>query len=56
VEPENAQALAEAILRLYEQPALAQELGANGRSYIEKHFAYEQLITRLETRLAQLLA
>ncbi len=56
VEPENAQALAEAILHLYEQPALTQELGANGRSYVETHFAYEHLVAQLDARLALLLA
>jgi colanic acid biosynthesis glycosyl transferase WcaI len=38
VPPENATALADAVLTLRRNPALRQELGANGRAYAEAHF------------------
>ena len=54
VEPGNAEMLAQAILQLYENPALAGELGKNGRDYAEKHFSldvcareYEELFEKV---------
>jgi len=50
LDPEDPQALAEAILRLYRDPSLCRKLGRNGRLYVEKNLslraatdAYEQL-------------
>lgn len=37
VEPENPQALADAILRLYRDKSYRAELGANGRAYVVQH-------------------
>lgn len=39
----NAAALAEAILRLRDDPELRRRLGENGRQYIARHFSREQL-------------
>ena len=54
VESDRADQLAEAILKLYREPSLAEEMGANGRRYAESHFsrpvctgAYEQLLKEL---------
>src|SRR6266705_3196349 len=55
VEPENATALASAILDLYEHPDLAAALGSRGRTYVEARFDYDQLTAVLDARIAQLL-
>jgi glycosyltransferase involved in cell wall biosynthesis len=55
VEPENAGALAAAILRLRDDPALAAELGAHGRAFVEAHFDRNALAVALEARIAVLL-
>jgi len=54
VEPENPQALTDAILQLYDDRSLAAEMGSQGRLYVEKHFTkeyvaeqYSQLFRRL---------
>jgi len=51
VEPGEPHKLADAILKLYHDPALAAELGANGRSLVERKYSrsictrsYEQLL------------
>jgi colanic acid biosynthesis glycosyl transferase WcaI len=51
VEPENAQALAETILRLRDQPALAQQLGERGRRFVEAHFDRDLLAQGLEKQI-----
>ena len=51
VEPENVAALTSAILRLYNQPELAHELGQRGRAFVERRFDRTQLTTALEARL-----
>jgi len=56
VEPENPTALAEGILRLYNQPALATALGQRGRAFVEARFDRDQLTAKLEARIATLLA
>ena len=55
VEPENATALASAILYLYEHPEVAQLLGQRGRMFVEEQFDRDQLMPALEARIAQLL-
>jgi len=57
VPPEDPQALAEAILTLYHDPALREEMGRNGRRYAEEHLSlrvcaarYEELLRRLAER------
>jgi colanic acid biosynthesis glycosyl transferase WcaI len=55
VEPENASALAAAILQLYEHPDLTSTLGPKGRKYVEERFDYDRLTTVLEARITMLL-
>ena len=54
VEPEEPEALAEAIRTLYAHPALRQRLGINGREHVVKHYTrqavarqYHELLTTL---------
>lgn len=54
VEPENAEALASAILSLQEHPEVAAELGNRGRAFVAAHFDREQLVRELEARIAEL--
>ena len=45
---EDAQGLADAVLRLYRMPSqLRSELGENGRKYFKKHFDHNQLVNDL---------
>jgi glycogen synthase len=43
VEPANPRALAEAINRLLRNPAMALELGRNGRRRVEQHFSWSSI-------------
>lgn len=43
VEPENPTAMKEALLRLYREPELRKQLGANGRRFVELHFNRRKL-------------
>jgi glycosyltransferase involved in cell wall biosynthesis len=54
VEPENAAALAEAVVRLQEQPDLAARLGEHGRAFVQRRFDRDQLVVALERRIQQL--
>lgn len=54
VEPENPQALAEAVRTLYADPALRKRLGRNGREHVVQHYTqqvvarqYHELLTSL---------
>jgi len=51
VPPEDPQALADAVLRLYRDPSLRQELGRNGRRYAEEHLSLETCVARYEELL-----
>ena len=42
-EPENAQAFAEMVMKLKNNPKLAAELGRNGLQYVREHFSREKL-------------
>ena len=55
VEPENAAALASAVLYLRERPDLATVLGQKGRAYVEARFDYDHLTAILAERIATLL-
>jgi glycosyltransferase involved in cell wall biosynthesis len=55
VEPENADALASAILYLYEHPEVAKNLGMRGRAFVEVHFDREQLTVSLEAQVNKLI-
>lgn len=52
VEPENPEALAEAIVKIYELPEEKRiELGKNGRRYVEQFYNIKNLATNLESLL-----
>ena len=55
VEPENAAALASAVLYIRERPDLATVLGQKGRAYVEARFDYDHLTAILAERIATLL-
>jgi colanic acid biosynthesis glycosyl transferase WcaI len=44
VSPEDSQALAEALVRLLDDPSEADRLGANGRRFVEEHLAWSRLM------------
>lgn len=46
VEPEDAQALATALLHLLKEPELAQFYGLAARQYIERHYAFSEVMNR----------
>ncbi|MBH8572557.1 glycosyltransferase family 4 protein [Nostocaceae cyanobacterium CENA369] len=48
VEPESAEALATAILKLYKNPALAAQLGKQGRKFAVENYSFEQALERYE--------
>ncbi len=54
VEPENATALAAAILRLYSDNDEATMLGLHGRAYVQAHFDYDFLTVRLDEILTRM--
>jgi len=51
VPPGDPDALASAVLNLLADPRLLEELGGNGRTYVEKHFQWSQLIATWLERL-----
>ncbi len=55
VEPENAQALADAIVHLRDNQALAEQLGERGRQYVKTHFNRDLLVRDLESRIVECL-
>jgi glycosyltransferase involved in cell wall biosynthesis len=50
-EPENAQRMAEAIVRLFMDSALRQKLSADGRNYVAMHYNRKIIAQRLENLL-----
>jgi glycosyltransferase involved in cell wall biosynthesis len=46
VQPEDPQALRDAILRLYHDPEHAALLGRNGRRYVQSYFSRDRLADR----------
>jgi glycosyltransferase involved in cell wall biosynthesis len=55
VEPENAQALAAAIIGLYHSPTTRQKLGFHGHNYIQGRFDYDTLTEQLHMQIRKLL-
>ena len=53
--PEDAQALAQAILSLVDDPQRGQALGARGRKHAEDHLSKESVLRRFEEHCADLL-
>ena len=49
IKPESPKEIANAILKLYKMPASKRnELGNNGREYVEKYHSYEELAKQYE--------
>lgn len=55
VPPQQPEALASAILDLYEHPDKAAALGQQGRKFAVRHYGFQQALTRYETLLAQIV-
>lgn len=55
VPPENAGALAEAVLRLSRDEALRTELGRNGRRYAEEHLSLDKCTSLYEKLLIEMM-
>ena len=56
VTPEDSQALAEAILELYENPEKVEELGKQGRKYAEENFSSKTTLDSYEALFAEILS
>ncbi len=56
VAPENAEELAQAILRLRSRPDLCQRLGAQGRAFVERAFDRDVLAKALEIKISAMLS
>lgn len=56
VEPDNPEAIAQAVQRLAESPALCQRLGEAGRQRLVDHFSAESFVTKTYEVYRQLLA
>ena len=56
VDPESPQAMAAAVLDLYNNPALATGLGKKGRQYAEERYSFEQALVNYEALFSQVLA
>lgn len=54
VEPENAEVIAEAVLKLYRDESLRRTLGRNGRIYVAQKFSRKQIARKLEGLLTGL--
>lgn len=54
VEPENSQQIAEAVLKIYSDPAFAKQLGERGREYVQQHYSREAIVESFEKRLKEL--
>ncbi len=55
VTPEDSQALAQAIVELYENPDKLQELGQQGRKYAEENFGSKNALNSYEALFAEIL-
>ena len=55
VPPEDAQALADAITKLYNDPSLAARLGRQGRIYAEQTYAFESALDNYEQLFVSVL-
>jgi L-malate glycosyltransferase len=55
VPPDNADALADALLRLLRDPALAEQIAVNGREFVRRNFSFERLIEQTDRMYSELL-
>ncbi|MEH1820631.1 MAG: glycosyltransferase family 4 protein [Nostoc sp.] len=56
VKPESADALATAVLDLYNQPELAAKLGREGRKFAVENYSFEQALNRYEELFSNMIA
>ena len=56
VNPEDTEALATAILKLYKNPDLATILGEKGRQYAEENYAFEKTLYQYEKLFSQVVS
>ena len=56
VEPENPQQLAAAVLQLYQDRDLREELGRNGREHVEAHYSCQAVARRYHELFQRLVA
>lgn len=54
VEPENEKEIAEAVLKLYKDKDLIEQLGKNGREYVKANYSRENIARKLESILINL--
>jgi glycosyltransferase involved in cell wall biosynthesis len=55
VPPQDASALAEAVLRLMRNPDFAGNLGKNGREYVVAHFSFQRMLENTDGLYTELL-
>lgn len=55
IEPENAQELGEAIVKLADDPELRRQMGSNGRTYVQEHFDRTKLAERYLSLLEKIV-
>lgn len=51
----DSKALAEAVNKLYADPAWADQMGRNGREYVQKHFSWSSVVAQTEQFYHQIL-
>jgi colanic acid biosynthesis glycosyl transferase WcaI len=56
INPEDPEALATAILKLYKNPDLATILGEKGRQYAEENYAFEKTLDQYEKLFSQVIS
>jgi glycosyltransferase involved in cell wall biosynthesis len=56
VPPQDAQALAVALLRLLRDPGLARRIGESGQAYVRENFSFERVIEQVDSLYSELLA
>lgn len=56
IEPENARQLADAVLRLAQNPELLQAMGAKGRTFVIENFDRERLAMRYSSLLGRVVS
>jgi glycosyltransferase involved in cell wall biosynthesis len=54
VSPGDAQAIAEAILRLKREPETARQMGRNARQYFEKYYTLERAYLQFSDLIRQI--
>lgn len=54
VEPENAKEIAEAVIKLYNDKELRDDLGESGRKYVKEHYDRDTITRKLEKILIEL--